>query len=57
MLFKLVNIIKPKTLIELGTSIGISTIYQKAASLNGKFISIEGCPETAQVAQNKIKQN
>ena len=50
MLFKIVNLYKPKTMLELGTSLGISTCYQAAASLNGQMVTIEGCPNTAHLA-------
>lgn len=55
MLFKIVNLYKPKTLLELGTSLGISTNYQAAASLNGQMLTIEGCPNTAHLAQGNFK--
>ena len=55
MLFKIVNLYKPKTLLELGTSLGISTQYLAAASLNAKMITIEGCPETAHLAKGNFK--
>ncbi len=50
LLFRLVNHFKPLTILELGTSLGISTMYQSAASLNAKVLTIEGCPETAELA-------
>lgn len=53
-LFNIVRIHKPKTMLELGTSLGISTLYQAGAAPKAKFITIEGCPETAQVAQNNL---
>ncbi|OFY95055.1 MAG: hypothetical protein A3K10_15095 [Bacteroidetes bacterium RIFCSPLOWO2_12_FULL_31_6] len=57
LLFRLVNRFKPKTLLELGTSLGISTLYLAASSKNTKVTTVEGCPNTAKVAQvnfNKI---
>lgn len=53
-LFKLTNRFKPKTMIELGTSLGITTMYQAFGSTNGIMHSIEGCPSTAIVARNII---
>lgn len=55
MLFKIVNLYKPKTMLELGTSLGISTQYQAAASLNGRMVTIEGCPNTAHLAAGNFK--
>jgi len=51
LLFRLVNYFKPENMLELGTSLGISTIYQASASTNSRFISLEGCPNTARVAE------
>ena len=51
LLFKLLDHIQPKNALELGTSLGISTLYQCLASKNTKWTTMEGCPETAKVAQ------
>ncbi|MBK9490644.1 MAG: class I SAM-dependent methyltransferase [Haliscomenobacter sp.] len=50
-LFRLVATYKPKQIIELGTSLGISTLYLASAAPNGQVITIEGCPDIASVAQ------
>lgn len=55
-LFRIINLYKPTTLLELGTSMGISTLYQAAAVPNGRFITIEGCPHIAQLAQKNFDQ-
>ncbi len=55
MLFRLVNHLKPKTMLEMGTSLGISTMYQAAAAMNGQMITLEGSPEIAKVAQSMFK--
>ena len=54
MLFRLVNQFKPTTILELGTSLGVSTLYQSSASLNAKVITIEGCPNTADLAKQNF---
>ena len=54
LLFRLVNHFKPKNILELGTSMGISTLYQSAAALNAKVITIEGCSTTADIAQQNF---
>ncbi|MCO6491248.1 MAG: class I SAM-dependent methyltransferase [Phaeodactylibacter sp.] len=56
LLFRLVHFIKPATLLELGTSLGISTAYQAAAAHHAAFITIEGCPATAALAQQHLRQ-
>jgi predicted O-methyltransferase YrrM len=42
LLYKLVNFLRPGTIVELGTSLGLTTLYLAKANLNGKVISIEG---------------
>jgi len=49
-LFRLVATYKPKQIIELGTSLGISTLYMATAAPNGQINTIEGCPDIAEVA-------
>lgn len=51
-LFRLVNFCKPKTILELGTSLGISTLYLANAALNSKIITIEGCHDIAVQAKS-----
>ncbi|MBN2682987.1 MAG: class I SAM-dependent methyltransferase [Bacteroidales bacterium] len=53
-LFKLTNITKPKTILELGTSLGLGTAYMASYSKFVKVISIEGCPETANIAKSNL---
>jgi predicted O-methyltransferase YrrM len=55
-LFRLVNFLKPGAMLELGTSLGISTAYQAAAALNAQMLTIEGCPETAKLAFQHFKE-
>ncbi len=51
LLFRLVNRFKPNSILELGTSLGISSLYLAAPSKKNRLITIEGCPNTAKVAQ------
>lgn len=53
-LFRIVDLYKPTTMLELGTSLAISTSYQAAASLNAQFITIEGCPTVAMYAKKNL---
>lgn len=55
-LFRLVNFYKPKTMLEMGTSLGISTIYQASAAQNAKFISLEGDPQIAKLANYHLEE-
>lgn len=55
LLFRLANYFQPEHIIELGTSLGISTAYLAAANSKTKIITMEGCPETAEIAQQNFK--
>lgn len=55
LLFRFVNYFQPEQIIELGTSLGISTAYLASANSKTQLITIEGCPETARIAQQNFK--
>jgi predicted O-methyltransferase YrrM len=48
--------VKPSTIVELGTCLGITTAYLAKAAPNARVISIEGCPETAAIAHDNLKK-
>ncbi len=51
-LFNIVNEYKPKNILELGTSLGISTLYLSTASdIETKIFTLEGDPKIAHVAR------
>lgn len=56
LLFRLVNYFQPKNILELGTSLGLSTAYLSAANLKSKIITLEGSPETAKIATKNFKK-
>lgn len=51
MMFRLINKLEPKDMLELGTSLGISACYQIAPNKTANFTTMEGCPETAKIAK------
>ena len=53
MLFRLVRYFKPEYVIELGSSVGISTLYLATAH-HGQTISIEGDPAVAAIARKSL---
>jgi predicted O-methyltransferase YrrM len=55
LLFRIANECSPKTILELGTSIGLSSLYLAMANSQTKVHTIEGCPETAKVAQKNFQ--
>lgn len=55
-LYNLVSFYKPKNILELGTSLGISTLYLSSANPQSKIITIEGSPETAYIAKENFNK-
>ena len=59
LLFRLALSLKPKSVLELGSSLGITTSYLAAARPKTTITTVEGCPEIAAVAKQtfeKLKQ-
>ncbi len=50
LLFRLVNRFRPANILEIGTSLGITTMYLASPDSNANVITLEGCPETASAA-------
>ena len=55
LLFRIVYHFKPGSILELGTSLGISTAYFASANPKAKVITIEGCPNTAAEAKKNFE--
>ena len=45
---------KPDNILELGTCLGLTTAYLASASPEAQVVSIEGCPETAAIAEENL---
>lgn len=54
MMFRLINKFEPNNMLELGTSLGVSACYQIGPNKLANFTTMEGCPETAKVAQKVL---
>ncbi|CAN5396844.1 class I SAM-dependent methyltransferase [soil metagenome] len=52
LIHRIIKHFQPKKLLELGTSLGITTIHQATATSFENFITLEGCPETAAIAKS-----
>lgn len=57
LLYRLCNYFKPETVLELGTSLGLSSLYMSHAAPKANIISIEGCPNTYAFAKQLIASN
>ena len=55
LLFRLVNHFGSSTILELGTSLGITTSYLAAANHNSLVITMEGAPEIAKQAERHFQ--
>ncbi|MBK6838887.1 MAG: class I SAM-dependent methyltransferase [Bacteroidetes bacterium] len=55
LMFRLVNHFQPKNIIELGTSLGITTLYLAASSKKISVQTLEGCPQTAAKAKENFE--
>ncbi len=53
-LFRLAQWLAPKTMLELGSSVGIGAMYLASAARNARFLSLEGSPQTAEVARANL---
>lgn len=52
LLLRLANYFQFQNSLEIGTSVGISTYSISLGNPTGKITTLEGCPETARIAQN-----
>lgn len=50
------NHFQPKTILELGTSLGISTSYLASVNSESNIFTIEGSEEIAKIAKNNFKE-
>ncbi|SEP83718.1 O-methyltransferase [Flavobacterium urocaniciphilum] len=51
LLFRIVKYFQPKEILEIGTSLGLATSALSLGHKNSKIITLEGCPNTMQVAK------
>jgi predicted O-methyltransferase YrrM len=54
LLFRLINYFKPRSVLELGTSLGLSSLYMANAANQATITTIEGCPNTYAFAKQLI---
>jgi len=56
LLFRLARYFKSDTVLELGTSLGLGTIALSLGNASTKVITVEGCPQTSEKAQELFNQ-
>ncbi|HEY2583366.1 MAG TPA: class I SAM-dependent methyltransferase [Mucilaginibacter sp.] len=56
LLYRLAADLKPNNIIELGTCLGITTVYLQKAAPHANIYTLEGCPQTAGIAEETFKK-
>jgi predicted O-methyltransferase YrrM len=57
LLYRLIKFSRPRVALELGTSVGITTLYQAMALNNpARFYTLEGCPEISKIAVQNFEK-
>lgn len=56
LLSRLVHHSKPNTILELGSSLGVGSLYLALTRPSAQFITLEGCPENAKIASAALKR-
>ena len=56
LLFRMVQYYQPKTILELGTSFGVTTAYLAAGNTNAKTYTLEGAAAIAEIAQKTFNR-
>ncbi len=57
LMIRLVEYLKPNKILEIGTSLGIGTYNMHLGNENATIKSLEGCKETAKIAQTELKNS
>ncbi len=55
LLFRMVKYFQPKKILELGTSLGMATVAMHQGNTEATITTLEGCPDTADVAKKSFK--
>ncbi len=56
LLYRLAADLQPRNMIELGTCLGTTSLYLKNAAPKARLFTLEGCPETAKMANGVFKK-
>lgn len=55
LLYRLTNYFKPNTVLELGTSLGLSSAYMALGNPESRIITMEGCPNISSLAKENFE--
>lgn len=55
LLFRITNYFQPESILEIGTSLGLATAALSLGNSKAEITTLEGCPETAKIAQNQFR--
>lgn len=56
LLFRLVNKFQSHTILEIGTSLGLGTLYLATPDSKARVITLEGCPEISKIAKTNFEK-
>lgn len=56
LLFRITNYFQPKSILEIGTSLGLATSALSLGNVKSKINTLEGCPNTLHVAQKQFEE-
>jgi len=56
LLYRLVADLQPRNMIELGTCLGITSVYLKEGAPGAELYTLEGCPQTAGIALETFRK-
>jgi predicted O-methyltransferase YrrM len=55
LLFRITNYFQPESILEIGTSLGLATSALALGNPKAKIITLEGCPNTMEMAKNQLQ--
>ncbi|MFV5695643.1 O-methyltransferase [Flavobacterium sp. LB3P122] len=56
LLFRITKYLRPESILEIGTSLGLASSALFLGNSKAKITTLEGCPETAKIAQNQFRE-
>jgi predicted O-methyltransferase YrrM len=57
LLYSMIRYLNPSSILELGTSLGFTTLYLAKAAGDAPVFTVEGCPETARLAKQNFDKS